>query len=149
MDMVLRAAFIYLILIVVFRISGRRTLLEMNSFDFILLLIISEACQQAILGEDFSVIGATISIVTLISLDLVLSWLKDKYHIVWLAADGPPLLLVDDGKVLELRLKRTKISHDDLLTSARKSDGILDLDQIRYAILEQNGKITIIPKKES
>ncbi|NDL64006.1 DUF421 domain-containing protein [Acerihabitans arboris] len=148
MDMVLRAAFIYLILIVVFRISGRRTLLEMNSFDFILLLIISEACQQAILGEDFSAIGATISIVTLIGLDLVLSWLKDKYHIVWLAADGPPLLLVDDGKVLEMRLKRVKISHDDLLTSARKSDGILDLDHIRYAILEQNGKITIIPKKD-
>lgn len=149
MDMVLRATFVYLILIVVFRISGRRTLLEMNSFDFILLLIISEACQQAILGEDFSVTGAAIAIVTLIGLDLILSYLKDKYQLLWLASDGPPLLLVDEGKVLDLRLKKVKISHDDLLTSARKSDGILSLDEIRYAILEQNGKITIIPKKQS
>ncbi|TCV93027.1 DUF421 domain-containing protein [Biostraticola tofi] len=147
MDMVVRAVFIYLLLIVVFRISGRRTLLEMNSFDFILLLIISEACQQAILGEDFSLIGASISIVTLIIMDLILSFLKDKFHFVWLAADGPPLLLIDDGKLLAMRMKKAKISADDLLTSARKSDGILTLDEIRYAILEQNGKITIIPKK--
>lgn len=148
MDMVLRAGFIYLLLIVVFRISGRRTLLEMNSFDFILLLIISEACQQAILGEDFSLVGAAIAIVTLIVMDIALSFLKGKFQGVWLAMDGPPVLLIDDGKILELRMKKMSISHDDLLTSARKSNGILQLDQIRYAILEQNGKITIIPQEQ-
>ncbi|AHF76059.1 hypothetical protein Sant_0985 [Sodalis praecaptivus] len=149
MDMVLRAGFIYILLIVVFRISGRRTLLEMNSFDFILLLIISEACQQAILGEDFSLVGAAIAIVTLIVMDIALSFLKGKSQLVWLAMDGPPVLLIDDGKILELRMKKMNISHDDLLTSARKSDGILSLERIRYAILEQNGKITIIPKEDN
>ena len=62
--------------------------------------------------------------------------------------DGPPVLLIDDGKILALRMKKMNISQDDLLTSARKSNGILDLDQIRYAILEQNGKITIIPQEK-
>ncbi|CAJ0991132.1 hypothetical protein SODG_001255 [Sodalis praecaptivus] len=106
MDMVLRAGFIYILLIVVFHISGRRTLLEMNSFNFTLLLIISEACQQAILGEDFLLVGAAIAIVTLIVMDVALSFLEGKSQLVWLAMDGPQVLLIDGGKILELRMKK-------------------------------------------
>jgi len=69
METVLRAAAIYLVLMVVFKIAGRRTLLQMTSFDLILLLIISEATQQALLGDDFSVTGAALTIITLVTID--------------------------------------------------------------------------------
>ncbi|HBP96090.1 MAG TPA: DUF421 domain-containing protein, partial [Pantoea agglomerans] len=69
METVLRAAAIYLVLMVVFKIAGRRTLLQMTSFDLILLLIISEATQQALLGDDFSVTGAALTIITLVAID--------------------------------------------------------------------------------
>jgi uncharacterized membrane protein YcaP (DUF421 family) len=73
-DSVLRAAAIYLVLLVLFRVAGRRTLSEITSFDFVLLLVIGEAIQQALLGEDFSLIHAVLVIVTLIMLDVLISW---------------------------------------------------------------------------
>ena len=72
MDSVLRAAAIYLVLLVLFRVAGRRTLSEMTSFDFVLLLVIGEATQQALLGEDFSLIHVVLVIVTLIMLDVLI-----------------------------------------------------------------------------
>jgi uncharacterized membrane protein YcaP (DUF421 family) len=71
-DSVLRAAAIYLVLLVLFRVAGRRTLSEITSFDFVLLLVIGEATQQALLGEDFSLIHAVLVIVTLIMLDVLI-----------------------------------------------------------------------------
>ena len=76
MDAVLRATAMYLLLLTVFRVSGRRMLAELTTFDFVLLLIIGEATQQALLGEDFSFINAMLVIVTLVTLEIVLSLLK-------------------------------------------------------------------------
>ncbi len=76
MEMVFRASAIYLILLVVFKIAGRRALLQMTSFDLILLLIISEATQQALLGNDFSITGAMITIVTLVTIDILFGFIK-------------------------------------------------------------------------
>ena len=78
MDMVFRALAIYLFLVIVFKVAGRRALLQMTSFDLILLLIISEATQQALLGEDFSVTGAMITITTLVVVDIIFGLIK-KY----------------------------------------------------------------------
>ncbi|HCU6293597.1 TPA: DUF421 domain-containing protein, partial [Klebsiella pneumoniae] len=75
MEMVFRASAIYLILLVVFKIAGRRALLQMTSFDLILLLIISEATQQALLGNDFSITGAMITIVTLVTIDILFGFI--------------------------------------------------------------------------
>lgn len=76
MEMILRAVAIYLILLVVFKIAGRRALLQMTSFDLILLLIISEATQQALLGDDFSVTGAMLTIITLVVIDMLFGLAK-------------------------------------------------------------------------
>jgi uncharacterized membrane protein YcaP (DUF421 family) len=81
MDSVLRAAAIYLVLLVLFRVAGRRTLSEMTSFDFVLLLVIGEATQQALLGEDFSLINAVLVIITLIMLDVLISWVTQRSRI--------------------------------------------------------------------
>ena len=131
MDMVFRALAIYLFLVIVFKVAGRRALLQMTSFDLILLLIISEATQQALLGEDFSVTGAMITITTLVVVENIL--------------DGTPVILVENGVPLADKLKKVDVSCDDILVSARQNHGITELKEIKYAILERNGHISIIP----
>lgn len=147
METVLRAASMYLLLMVVFKIAGRRTLMEMTSFDLILLLIISEATQQALLGDDFSVTGAGLTIVTLIVIDIVFGVMKTRFPRMERLIDGSSLILVEEGKLLHQRAKRAGIDEEDILQSARSSQGLERLDQIKFAILEKTGKISIIPKE--
>lgn len=144
METVLRAASMYLLLMVVLKIAGRRTLLEMTSFDLILLLIISEATQQALLGNDFSVTGASLTIITLIVVDILFGMVKSRFPRVDRLIDGTAMILVEEGEVLSGRARRAGISIDDIMTAAR-SQGLERFDQIKFAILEKNGKISIIP----
>ena len=144
MDMVFRALAIYLFLVVVFKVAGRRALLQMTSFDLILLLIISEATQQALLGEDFSVTGAMITITTLVVVDIIFG-LKKYFSPVENILDGTPVILVENGVPLTDKLKKVDVSCDDILVSARQNNGITEFAKIKYAILERNGHISIIP----
>lgn len=147
METVLRAASMYLLLMVVLKIAGRRTLLEMTSFDLILLLIISEATQQALLGNDFSVTGASLTIITLIVVDILFGMLKARFPGLDRLVDGTALILVENGSLLPERAKKAGISEEDIMNSARSTAGLERLDQIKFAILEKNGKISIIPQK--
>lgn len=106
MDSVRRAVGMYILLIAVLKIAGRRTLLEMTSFDFILLLIISEATQQALPENDFSFTGAAITIITLIVTDILLGKIKDYFPRVKLFIDGSPLVLVEHGRALSKRVHK-------------------------------------------
>lgn len=148
MDAVLRAAAIYLFLLVLFRIAGRRTFAEMTSFDFVLLLVIGEATQQALLGDDFSVTNAFIVIVALIAIDILFSLAQS--HIPGLAKliSGEPMIVVEHGKPLLHRLKRARVSVDDVLGAARELRGLEHIGQIKFAVLEPNGAISIIPEDE-
>ena len=146
METVLRAASIYFLLMVLFKIAGRRALLQMTSFDLILLLIISEATQQALLGDDFSVTGAALTIITLVTIDIVLGKLKTRYPRLEQLTEGGPVILVEHGRELKQRMEMTGISRDDILESARSNQGLEELSQIKYAVLEVNGHISIIPE---
>ena len=145
MDMVFRALAIYLFLVVVFKVAGRRALLQMTSFDLILLLIISEATQQALLGQDFSVTGAMITITTLVVVDIIFGLMKQYFSPVENILDGTPVILVENGVPLADKLKKVDVSCDDILVSARQNNGITEISDIKYAILERNGHISIIP----
>lgn len=149
MEMILRAVAIYLILLVVFKIAGRRALLQMTSFDLILLLIISEATQQALLGNDFSVTGAMLTIVTLVVIDMLFGMLKKYIHGAESVLDGSPVILVSHGELQNDKLKKVDVSCDDILVSARQNHGITELKEIKYAILERNGHISIIPEESA
>jgi uncharacterized membrane protein YcaP (DUF421 family) len=146
MESVVRAALVYLFLLLLLRLTGKRTLAQITSFDFVLLLIISEAVQQALIGEDNSMTNAAIVVTTLVGLNIVMSWLKQRY--VWIdrLLDDIPLLIVADGKPLKDRMDKARVNEDDVLDAARETQGLERLDQIRHAILERNGKISIIPK---
>lgn len=145
MDIFLRTLIVYLFLLIMFRVSGKRTLSSLSTFDFILLLIISEATQNALLGEDHSLTRGLVVIIILVMLDLTLSILKKRYPKVETVTEGRPTILVDHGKLLGYQLKKTHVTHDDILQSARISQGLERLEQIKYAILETSGGLSIIP----
>lgn len=145
MDSVLRAGAVYLFLLLLFRLAGKRTLAEVTTFDFVLLLIISEATQQAMVDGDNSMTNAFLLIATLIGMNILMSELKQRFKPVDRLLDGLPLLIVEHGKPLHDRMAKERVDVDDVLDAARESHGLERLDQIKYAVLERNGRISIIP----
>jgi uncharacterized membrane protein YcaP (DUF421 family) len=148
MDSVLRGVAIYFILLVILRVSGRRTLGQMTTFDFVLLLIIAETTQQALLGEDFSLTNAGLLIVTLIAVDIALSLLRERWPRLDRLIEGLPLILVEDGRPIKERVDKSRVGEEDIVAAARESQGIERMEQIKYAVLERNGGISIIPKQK-
>ncbi|WP_164120434.1 DUF421 domain-containing protein [Serratia marcescens] len=144
MEIVIRTVAIYFALYIVLKIAGNRTLLRMTSFDFILLLIISEATQQAMLPDDLSVTSAIIAIVTLFSIDILFSFIKTYIPFIDRFMDGSPIILVENGKLLQWRMKKVHLTVDDILEIARNKQGVERLEQIKFAILEKNGDVSII-----
>ncbi|WP_303707987.1 DUF421 domain-containing protein [Pseudomonas aeruginosa] len=145
MDSILRAAALYLVLLVLFRIAGRRSLTDITTFDLLLLMIIGEATQQALLGDDFSLVNAVLVIITLIVIDVGLSLLKLRHPKLDTLIEGSPTLIVEYGRPLHARLARLR--EEDILLAARETQGLERMEQIRFAILEKNGKISIIPDR--
>jgi uncharacterized membrane protein YcaP (DUF421 family) len=148
MELVVRAAAVYLVLLVVFRIAGKRSLAQITTFDFVWLLVMSEAVQQALIGQDFSVTGAALLLATLVTIDLLLSWLKDRFPRLDRLIDSVPLVIVDHGRVLHERMRKERVSVEDVLAAARMHLGLERLDQIKYAVVERSGGISILPKKQ-
>jgi uncharacterized membrane protein YcaP (DUF421 family) len=146
---VLRAIAIYLFLLLLFRLVGQRTLSELSTFNFILLLIVSEATQNALIGDDFSVVTGMTAVLTLVLMDLGLSMLKKRFRMVERVAEGTPLIIVEHGRVLQEQLRRTYVTEDDILQAARQSQGLERIDQIKYAVLETSGGISVIPRAEA
>ena len=148
MDAVLRSLAVYAFLLLLFRLSGKRTLSQITTFDLIVLLIVSEATQQALLGDDFSITNACIVILTLVcadrALDLIATFSPSSDRVL----NGRAVLLIEDGDLQERRLRRLRITRDDILEQARSSQGIERLDQIKHAVLERNGAISVIPRSQ-
>jgi uncharacterized membrane protein YcaP (DUF421 family) len=149
MEIIFRTLTIYLFLLVIFRLSRKRSLSELSTFDFILLLVISEATQNALIGEDYSVTTGLVVVTTLVMADLALSLVKKRYKVIEKITEGVPVVIVDHGKLLEERLKRTHVSQDDILQTARISQGVERMEQIKYAVLEASGGISIIPMEQN
>jgi uncharacterized membrane protein YcaP (DUF421 family) len=149
MDSVLRAATIYIALMIIMRIAGKRSLAQITAFDFVLLLIIGEATQQALLSQDYSVTNAIVVITTLVMMDIGLSFLKRHSKTIDKVLDDVPLVIVDDGVALKDRMDKARIDEADVLSAARHLQGLERLDQIRYAVLERSGGISIVPKKSA
>ena len=145
MDPVLRALIIYGFMLVLFRIFGKRTLGQITTFDFVLLLIIGESASQALMGDDFSLTTAMLLIASLLGIDFVLALLKQRSPRVEEMMDGAPLIVVQDGQCLYERLKRAGLDEADVLLAARRSHGLERLDQIKFAVHERGGDISIIP----
>jgi uncharacterized membrane protein YcaP (DUF421 family) len=145
MESVLRAVAIYVFLLLIFRITGKRSLAQITAFDFVLLLIIGEATQQALLGDDFSVINAWVVIGTLMFLELGLSLVKEWFPKLDRLLESAPLIVVDHGRPLTDRMAQERVDLSDVMAAARERHGLERLEQIKYAVLERSGGISIIP----
>jgi uncharacterized membrane protein YcaP (DUF421 family) len=146
MNLILRAACVYILLLLVMRLAGRRTVSNTSTFDLVLLLVISEAVSNALFaGQDHSITSAAILVITLVSLDIGLSLIKLRS--VWFSklVDGVPLILLAHGKPLTDRMENARVSPEDLATAAREH-GFASIDNLQYVVLEANGKLSVIPK---
>jgi uncharacterized membrane protein YcaP (DUF421 family) len=148
MESIIRGLIIYFFLLLIFRISGKRTLSQATSFDLVLLLIISEVTQEAMVDSDHSVTNSMLLIMTLVGTAVVLSWLKQRYPSVERILDGEALLIVDNGRQLTDRMNKERVDEKDILEAARALHGLEKMNQIKYAILERNGEISIVPKEK-
>jgi uncharacterized membrane protein YcaP (DUF421 family) len=145
MDAIVRAVVIYFLLLILLRITGNRSLSQITVFDFVLLLIISEAAQNGLVGEDYSVTNSILVITTLVMLDIGLSFVKGWLPSIERYVEGTPTILIDKGELMRDRMAKVRVDEQDILESARKLQGLERLDQVKYAVLERGGDITIIP----
>ncbi|HET6566696.1 MAG TPA: YetF domain-containing protein [Rhodothermales bacterium] len=143
---IFRGLFTYALLLVVFRIAGKRTLAQTTNFDLVLLLIISETTQQMMVDNDHSFTNGTLLVVTLVGASIVLSFLKQRYKSVERWVEGLPLIVLENGVLDKGRLQGLRMDEQDILEAARRLQGIERLEQIKYAVVERNGEITVIPR---
>lgn len=149
MNPVFRAMLMFGVLWLVFRVGGRRTLAEITTFDFILLLVIGDAAQNAFTGDDFSVTTAALVIVTLVLLDVGMAKLSQRSDRLQRVIDSVPVIVIDNGRLLEREIRQEGITVDEILTAARERHGLQTLDQIKFAIVERHGGISVVPKERT
>ena len=149
METVVRALIVYVFVLLVFRISGKRSLGQVTPFDFVLLLIIAETTQHALIGSDYSMTNAMILVATLAGIDIALSVLKQRSRRFAQLIEGAPLVIVRDGTPLREYMDREQVDDEDVLHAARETQGLERMDQIKLAVLERNGGISIVPRRES
>jgi uncharacterized membrane protein YcaP (DUF421 family) len=148
MDLVLRATVVFFAIFLVTRVIGRRELSTMEPFDLILLVVTGDLMQQAVTQSDYSLTGGLTVLATMALLTVALSYISFKVPKLRPVLDGEPLVLVQDGEIIERNLRRERITVGELLAEARQQQ-VGSVDQIRFAVLETNGRISIIPASGS
>jgi uncharacterized membrane protein YcaP (DUF421 family) len=145
MDIVLRTIAVFAVLLVLTRVIGRRELSSLQPFDLILLIILGDAVQQGLTQDDYSLTGAFLVIFTFAVLQVFVSWLGYRFPRARPVLEGEPIVVVQDGNVIERNLRRERLTEDEIAEEAR-CNGIAHLAEIRWAVLETNGKISFIKK---
>ena len=146
MDITLRAVVLFLFMYLLTRVIGRRELSSLQPFDLILLIVLGDTIQQGLTQDDYSVTGAVIAVGTIAGLQVLTSW--GAFRFPWLrrVLDGHPIVLVEDGNVIEKNLRRERLTIDDLTEQARANQ-VTSLEDVQWAIFEPSGSISFIPKQ--
>ena len=146
-EKVLRPVFVYLILLLFFRFASRREIGQTTLFDVLIMLIISNVVQNAMIGDDNSILGAAAGALTVIVLSGILSRVTAKSRKARYILEGKTILLVQNGKVVEENMRKQSVSHNDL-ASAIRAQGMARMAEVAYAILELDGSISVIKQDE-
>jgi uncharacterized membrane protein YcaP (DUF421 family) len=146
MDIVIRAAVIFAFLFLLMRMLGRRELSSMEPFDIILLVVIGDLVQQGVTQSDYSVTGALLAISTIALLTVLVSWTSLRVRKLRPILTGEPIVLVEDGELIEKNLRRQRMTVEEVEQEARLEQ-ITSLAQVRWAILETNGQISFVEKQ--
>jgi uncharacterized membrane protein YcaP (DUF421 family) len=148
MDIILRAAIVFFLILLLTRVIGRRELSSMEPFDLILLVVIGDLIQQGVTQQDNSITGAALAITTIALLTVAMAFLSAKSRPFRRIVEGAPIVLVSDGQIVERNLRRERLTVHELAAEARLQQ-VASLDDVRYAVLETSGKISVIPKEDS
>ena len=145
MDIALRSIVLFFFVYLLMRVLGRRELSSLEPFDLILLIVLGDAIQQGLTQDDYSVTGSMIVISTIGILAMLTSYLN--FRVPWLrrVLDGHPIVLIQDGRVIERNLKRERITVDEIAEEARGQQ-ISSLEDVQWALFEPSGKISFIMK---
>jgi uncharacterized membrane protein YcaP (DUF421 family) len=145
MDIVLRAVVVFVFLLVLMRVIGRRELSSLQPFDLILLIILGDAVQQGLTQDDYSLTGALLAIGTIAVLQVFVSWIGFRFPKARPVLEGTPIVVIQDGEVIERNLKRERLTREEIAEEARKQQ-IGTLEDVQWAVLETSGQISFIKK---
>lgn len=143
MDVVIRAVIIYAVVFALTRALGRRELSTLQPFDLILLIVIGDLIQSGVTQNDLSVTGVLLVVCTIGILQVLTSYLSFRFRRVRSVLQGEPIVLVDNGHLIDRNMRRERLTLDDLAEKARLNE-IASVDDIRWAVLETNGEISFI-----
>jgi uncharacterized membrane protein YcaP (DUF421 family) len=145
MDIVIRAAVAFVFILLLTRIVGRRELSSLEPFDLILLVTIGDLVQQGVTQNDFSVTGMGLAVGTIAMLAVLFSYLPWRFQGLRPVLEGQPVILIEDGNVIERNLRRHRLTQEEIAAEARTQQ-IDSFEQVRWAVLETNGSISFIKK---
>jgi uncharacterized membrane protein YcaP (DUF421 family) len=146
MDIAVRGAALFAFVYLLTRVIGRRELSSLEPFDLILLIVLGDTIQQGLTQDDYSVTGAVIAVGTIAALQVATSWFSFRFRWARRVLNGDPIVLIQDGKVLEQNLRRERLTAEELARAAR-GEQIASLDDVQWAVFEPSGKISFIPKQ--
>jgi uncharacterized membrane protein YcaP (DUF421 family) len=145
-EFILRGIIIYAFLLILLRLTGKRQVGQMAPFDLVLLLVLSNAVQNAMNGGDNSVIGGMISAVTLVGLNWVIGLLTYKSKTIETLVEGRPDVLIHNGKLFQKTLESAKLTRHEVMTALREA-GCATVEDVHAAFLENDGSISVIPRR--
>jgi len=144
-EFAVRGALIYCALLVMVRLSGKRTIGQFTPFDLLVVMLLSESVSPGLTGGDESVTGGLVVVVTLVAIDLAIAFVTARSRKAADLLEGTAVLLGRDGQVFSAALRRNHVAESDMEQSLREAD--CTLDQMEYAFLEADGKINILKRK--
>jgi uncharacterized membrane protein YcaP (DUF421 family) len=148
MDLALRSIVVFFFIFMLTRVIGRRELSTLEPFDLILLIVLGDAVQQSLTQDDYSVTGAFIVISTIAVLQVGLSYLNFRVPRLRPLLDGEPLVIVQDGKVIEANARRERLTLEDIAEAARLQQ-IGSLEDVQWAVAETSGELTFLEKQKN
>lgn len=144
-EFVLRAAAVYLVLLVLIRLSGKRTMGQFTPFDMLLIVLLGNAVQNSLLGTDSSLGGGLLLAATLIAFNWAIAFVTSRSQRAERLVEGVPVVLARDGRLFRSVLRREFVSEDDF-NEALRQNGQMTLEDVRIALLETNGSISVVPR---
>lgn len=147
MEIVVRAVVVYVFLWLLLRGMGRRELAEMSAFEIVILVVIGDLVQQAVTQEDYSLTGAALAVVPMVLLAVGTAAASNRWRSVRRTFEGVPLVVMRDGRFVEEALRLERLSEDEVRETARQQ-GISDLGDVEWAILEPHGRISFLRNRD-
>jgi uncharacterized membrane protein YcaP (DUF421 family) len=144
-EVIVRTAIVYLFLVVVLRLSGKREVGQMSILELVVVLLISDAVQNSMVGSDTTLVGGLIAVSTLLLMDFGLRAITSRSRRLRRAIEGEPRLLVRDGRLLSKALREEGVDPEAVRTAVR-SHGVASIADVRLAVLETDGSVSVIPK---